>query len=363
MNFNWRGCAVHSECTLHQISPYIGKIKSSFAAQLIETFAEPGQTIYDPFCGSGGVLLEAWAKGCSALGNDLSPYARLITKAKLFPPRSVFAAMQRISEAAEEVSLRQSAISIGDYEPEIKRFFHPKTFQEILAWVSVLSEWKEDFLLAALMGILHHQRPGFLSYPSSHTVPYLRSRLFPKRQFPEMYHYRPVRVRLEKKIHRALKRVPDFDRKLYRGCVAHDAATFIPARRVDGIITSPPYMRQLDYGRDNRLRLWFLGVNDWKGLDSRVSPSETEFLDVIRKCLRNWKSILSHDAWCILVLGDSYARSYQMPLPDAIRHIALNEVKGFRCEWNYTDHIPALRRVRREFRGNSSETILALRVE
>jgi hypothetical protein len=357
----WKGCAVHTECTLHQISPYIGKIKSTIASALVNTFSKPGETIYDPFCGSGTIAVEAWLHGRNCVANDLSPYAHLLTTAKLSPPRSEESLQSTLNEIDQEALQKCSNIDLTLVEEEVRGFFHTDTLQEIMSWVSVLKEREEYFLLAALLGILHHQRPGFLSFPSSHTVPYLRTRLFPPAQFPELYRYRSVRERLQRKIHRTLKRVPTLDRSLYRRCFLKNAVTFTPRQRVDAIITSPPYMRQLDYGRDNRLRLWFLGVNDWKALDEEVSPSEEQFLEMLRSCLKNWRAILPSGGWCVLIVGDSPSRKYGMPLPDAVQRIATEEVMGYECQWNHTDAIPVIRRVRREYRGNMAETVVALR--
>ena len=69
----------------------------------------------------------------------------------------------------------------------VREFFHPETLRETLAWTLTLRERRRWFLLASLLGILHHQRPGFLSFPSSHTVPYLRKKAFPPAKFPELY--------------------------------------------------------------------------------------------------------------------------------------------------------------------------------
>src|SRR5258708_20036869 len=44
---------------------------------------------------------------------------------------------------------------------------------------------RSTFLLSCLLAILHHQRPGFLSFPSSHAVPYLRLNSFPRELYPE----------------------------------------------------------------------------------------------------------------------------------------------------------------------------------
>ena len=81
----------------------------------------------------------------------------------------------------------------------VREFFHPETLREALALSFVLKRRRRWFFLASLMGILHHQRPGFLSYPSSHTVPYLRSKAFPPKKFPKLYEYRSLADRLEAK--------------------------------------------------------------------------------------------------------------------------------------------------------------------
>src|SRR3954470_13785945 len=82
---DWSGSAQQNETTLHQLSPYIGKLKSSIAGSLISQFTQAGDVVYDPFSGSGTVALEAWIAGRNVIANDYSPYAALLSRAKLFP--------------------------------------------------------------------------------------------------------------------------------------------------------------------------------------------------------------------------------------------------------------------------------------
>ena len=330
------------------------------AASLVSQFTNQGDVVYDPFSGSGTVVLEAWAAGNHAIGNDLNPYAALLTRSKLFPYGTFDAALKDIESVATQVGAIIQRVDLRRVPQWVRLFFHPDTLREVLAWTSILSERGLSFLLACLMGILHHQRPGFLSYPSSHTVPYLREKKFPRRLFPDMYCYRPLRDRLEAKVKRALTRVPQLDFKFLRESFSQDAAFLNPGKAVDAIITSPPYMRQLDYGRDNRLRLWFLGVSDWTKLDSLVSLGEAEFIGLLRRCLIFWKSLLSPTGRCVLVLGDSFSRLYQAPLPTAIAKVATEEVTGYAVIAKYTEKIPDLRRVRRGLLGNQFESVLVL---
>jgi len=185
--------------SFHSISPYVGKLRPEVASSLVHEFSDKDDLVFDPFCGSGTVTLEAWINKRETIGIDLNPYAYLLTQAKLNPYPS-------FKDAKEKLDIYVVAIKNNDVHTDlrkvpnwIKDFFHPKTLKEISLWVRILLDNHEWFLLACLMGILHHQRSGFLSYPSSHGAPYLRIHKYPREQFPEMYEYRPVNDRLLKK--------------------------------------------------------------------------------------------------------------------------------------------------------------------
>ena len=352
----WTGGVAHTEWTFHQLSPYIGKTKSSMASTLVNELTQPGDTIYEPFSGCGSIAFESWVAGCNVVANDLSPYARLLTQAKLFPYQAHEQALDDLHRASKAVAkaLKPDLRSVPKW---VRQFFHSDTLREILVWTAVLRQRRHWFLLACLMGILHHQRPGFLSFPSSHSVPYLRERKFPPDRFPELYEYRPLVDRLEAKVSRAFRRVPEVDFALRRRCYSQSAARLNPGP-VDAIITSPPYMRQLDYGRDNRLRLWFLGCTDSNALDEFVSPAEDGFMALMRRCFRRWQANLKPGGHCILVMGDACSRENHNALPDAVTKLA-GDV-GFVLAAQHTDAIPSDRRVRRGITGSLSETILVL---
>lgn len=356
----WAGSAWQSESTFHQLSPYIGKTKSSMASSLVARFAKKGDVLYDPFSGCGTFVFEGWRSGRHVVANDLSPYARLLTRAKLFPYASLEDALLDLARTASQVAAKRNTPDLRIVPAWVRSFFHPDTLREIIMWAGVLRSERRWFLLACLLGILHHQRPGFLSFPSSHTVPYLRTKRFPRAKFPELYEYRSLADRLESKVRRAFRRVPKLNLDIGRRCYAQSAAALVPLSPVDVIITSPPYMRQLDYGRDNRLRLWFLGCKDWDALDESVSPGEDEFLRLMARCFRRWRPILRPKGYCVLVVGDECRRVHCKDLPADIIRIATKN-HAFALVSQQTDKIPNERRVRRGLTGSTSETIIVLR--
>jgi len=306
---NWGKPCVHTELSLHQLSPYIGKIKSSIAADLIEKYSKPGDIVVDPFAGAGTIPLEASIRGRVALGADISPYARILTTAKMFPPRSLGAAL----DLAEEALTRAAKLPSPDLSRVpiwVRGFFHPRTLSEALNFAIVCRRPGNEFLMACLLGILHHQRPGFLSYPSSHLVPYLRTRKFPRRAFPQMYAYRELRPRLLAKVKRSYRRFYYPAKSMVLPFQHTDVMSFSMPSRIGAIITSPPYMNALDYCRDNRLRLWFI---DSKLADKREEDATRRpqaFVDCISSLAQKVEESLRPKGYCIYVVGDELRRSF-----------------------------------------------------
>lgn len=72
-----------------------------------------------------------------------------------------------------------ASVDLATVPEWVREFFHPDTLREVLIAFRILRQQEDYFLTACLMGILHHVRPGFLSYPASHLVPYLRKNKYP----------------------------------------------------------------------------------------------------------------------------------------------------------------------------------------
>ena len=70
----------------HHLHWYPAKMFYRIPAVILDALELPaGSTILDPFCGSGTVLVEALSRGYSAIGVDLHPIARLISRTKTTP--------------------------------------------------------------------------------------------------------------------------------------------------------------------------------------------------------------------------------------------------------------------------------------
>jgi hypothetical protein len=355
----WTKSCAHDECTLHQLSPYIGKIKSSIAGELVKTYSKPGDLVVDPFAGAGTIPLESALQGRRAFGADISPYAKILSLAKLSPPHSLNDALEK----AEYTLAEAEALPTPDLRTIpvwVRQFFHPNTLREALNFSVIARLRGNEFLMACFLGILHHQRPGFLSFPSSHLVPYLRNKKYPREKYPEMYAYRALKPRLLAKVRRSFKRFSP------TGNITGEFS-FGPVQKLefpqqfDALITSPPYMNALDYGRDNRLRLWFIDPALAAGVDNDVTQRRKAFIDAISSLAHKVELGLRRRGYCVFVVGEELASRSESHPSEIVVTTFKSAAPSLQLKKVLTDNIPDIRRTRRGCRGVKTEHFLIFR--
>ena len=360
----WHGSFNSRESTLQQLSPYVGKMKSAMARVLITLYSKPGDVVLDPFSGSGVVPLEAVLTGRRAWANDLSPYAYVLTRGKLEAPGRRKVAIERAEALIDAVEGDAPSVDLTVIPEWVREFFHPDTLREILTAFRTLRQQEDCFLTSCLLGILHHVRPGFLSYPASHLVPYLRKNKYPPDEFPEMYAYRDLRSRLLAKVKRAYRRhmLPvAWEQRQYNVWQVNSMNLPIEDETVDAIISSPPYFGALDYARDNRLRLWFLGCEDWKELDASLTANSKVYLPQMAICLEEMYRVLKPGSHCVLVLGDVERDGKTRRTAEILADLAVEATQNqFAVDTIYDDRIPDKRRSRRRTRTTKFERILVM---
>ena len=310
------------------------------------------------FCGSGTVPLEAARLGRRVFASDASIYATTLTKGKLLAPYDSESALSEV----EQVLRRAESLPLPDLRstPQwVRGFFHSHTLKEVLRLCKLLRNERRYFLLSSLLGILHHQRPGFLSFPSSHLVPYLRSKKYPRTIYPNLYKYRPIAPRLQAKVERMLKRPPIVAMRESIDAIRKSSVESVklPAE-IDCVITSPPYMNALDYGRDNRLRLWFLDEENLEFVDQRTRLRAFE--NTMRAVAKQLQEKVRKGGYCIFVVGDQLTYSGELPSEELVKIFAAHATTLRLCRVIF-DVIPDVRRSRRRLAGVKNENILVFR--
>src|SRR5512134_2813694 len=72
--------------SLHPMCSYLASFPAALAHAFVARYSRPGDVVLDPFSGRGTVPLQAAAEGRIGVGNDLNPFAHLLTAAKVEAP-------------------------------------------------------------------------------------------------------------------------------------------------------------------------------------------------------------------------------------------------------------------------------------
>jgi hypothetical protein len=194
-------------------------------------------------------------------------------------------------------------------------------------------------------------------------VPYLRDRKYPRETFPDMYEYRELRPRLLAKISRAYARNP---KKQFAngGAITFrrssvENVTLPPS--FDCLITSPPYMNALDYGRDNRLRLWFIDPSFNMDIEAGFTGVAGLFVRAISGLADKVNVSLKNGGHCVFVVGEAVGQSCRAHPSEELCRVISERSPDLRLVTMLTDNIPDVRRSRREARGVKREHILVFR--
>ena len=115
------------------------------------------------------MALESVQMGRRSFAADASLYAITLTKGKLRAPSNLDEAYAALDSSL--FAARSREVDIRKVPMWVRDFYHPDTLKEMLQLLAVLRKRRNHFLLACLLGISHHQRPGsslilvVISYP------------------------------------------------------------------------------------------------------------------------------------------------------------------------------------------------------
>jgi len=68
-------------------------------------------------------------------------------------------------------------------------------------------------------------------------------------------------------------------------------------------------MNALDHGRDNRLRLWFLGMHNWQELDQKNCKTPVDFARLMQRLETIADRCLTHSGKVVLIVGEVERKS------------------------------------------------------
>src|SRR5688572_5492372 len=315
--------------SLHPMCSYLASFPAALSHAFIARYSRPGDVVLDPFSGRGTAPLQASAEGRIGVGNDLNPFAHLLTAAKVDPPTPAEARTRatglRLAWAStgtrwrELAEATQAAPATGGPEPvpvEVALAFHPRTFAQLLFLRDALDlERRTDrFLAAAIAGILHGKSSSYLStlMPNTFSMAPRYVRDFAARTSfasPDRDAFDGIDAKLNRLFRDPLPRAAGLAMLGDARDAGTRASAALRARglpdRARLVVTSPPYLRVVKYGYYNWLRTWFLGF-DARAIDATLDDAHHRepYLAFLRDVLAGLRPALADDAVVVLVVGD-----------------------------------------------------------
>jgi hypothetical protein len=312
----------------HPMCSYLASFPASLAHAFISRYSRPGDVVLDPFAGRGTTPLQAAAEGRIGVGNDLNPFAHLLTASKVEPAsaaeaRTRLARLRLAWPAVAATWERRAAAMKADPEGgpervpvEVAIAFHETTFAQLLYVRDALrlDDRVDRFLAAAITGILHGKSASYLSdlMPNTFSMAPRYVRDFARRnnfQAGARDVFDCLGAKLDR-LYRAplpagagLSLLGDARDAGARARVALRARGLPDRARL--VLTSPPYLRVVKYGYYNWLRAWFLG-EDPRAIDAALDDAHhrAPYLVFLRDVLHGLRPALTDDAIVVLVIGD-----------------------------------------------------------
>ncbi len=347
---------------LHRICSRTGSFPPALAYYFVTKYSRIGDVVLDPFSGKGTAPLEACLNGRIGVGNDLSPEAYILTRAKVRP-----VPYRRILEWIEyaERRLDPSGYRVSEVSDDVRAFFSSYTLKQILAVRDLIRETEDEdlanFITALMLGILHGPTKIHLSVKCSHSfsmAPGYVKRYVKKNgvKKPKRDVLKCLRIKAERVFKDGIPAV--------KGAAYMRDARSLPLddESVDLVLTSPPYFNMQTYAWDNWLRLWFLGYRY-----ERVAKIlfHTESIDrfgaFMEEVLEEIYRVLKWNRAAIIVLGRVKVRGKLVDMAEVTAPIA--EKIGFDVARVISDSIPKSNKYLwylKDGEGVSKEVILEL---
>ncbi|HEX8143335.1 MAG TPA: DNA methyltransferase [Pyrinomonadaceae bacterium] len=280
LNLNWREKELpERERTkhVHRLHPYLGKYIPQLVEIFLRKYFQAGQTVLDPFCGSGTTLVQANELGINSIGYDVSAFNVTLCRAKTakynLPEvrKEVLDILKKVQLATQDIknhllwdeyqAARPHATSNDQY---LQRWFAPQALHELLNYRDLIADYRYQDLLKVVLS-----RAARSARLTTHF-----DLDFPKKPQTESYYcYKHSRTCspttqafqfLKRYSLDTIKRVEEFAAKRTNATVEiyHEDSRQGTFPTIDGVVSSPPYVGLIDYHEQHAYAYSLLGLED-----------------------------------------------------------------------------------------------------
>jgi len=298
---------------VHRWFRYSAGFSATWVSELIRSNKQSsGLRVFDPFAGSGTVVLEAERASAEGLGIESHPFVARVARSKLAWRQDIASFRALGLSVLKSAHSRQA--SPRDYPPLVSKCFPDETLARLDALREALLEREEknseryELCWLALVSILRSCSPvGTAQW--QYVLP-------KKSKAKSLEPFRAFEQRLE--LMAADMRVRQFE-----PCSGPPGRVLAEdARRCDGVagdwadlvVTSPPYANNYDYADATRLEMTFLGeITGWGDLQAAIRQR------LVRSCTQH---VASYAKQMNSILASSEVAPISAELGQVCSHLA-----------------------------------------
>lgn len=283
LNLNWQERDLPENLRtkhVHRLHPYLGKFIPQLVEIVLRRFFSPGQTVLDPFVGSGTTLVQANELGINSIGYDISAFNVLLSWAKT-APYDAAKAKTEISDILRKTETSTQApppnqLPLWKSDTHIDREIEDNEY--LLSWFAKRALF-ELVTYRNLIDSSNYEYRDLLKIILSRSARSARlvrhfDLEFPKEPLHGPYwchkHSRECKPTetafqfLKRYSHDTIRRVSEFaslrtDAKIE---IHHADSLKADFPEVDGVVTSPPYVGLIDYHDQHAYAYHLLGLED-----------------------------------------------------------------------------------------------------
>jgi hypothetical protein len=337
LNLNWTEKALPQKYRtrhVHGLHPYLGKYIPQLVEIFLRKYFSQKQCVYDPFCGSGTTLVQANELGIASVGCDISAFNVLLSKVKT-DQYDLKLVTQEVTEVLEQThktlqannSVKQLSLwacdthaqnaGIDTTNPYLLKWYAPQSLQELLTYRQLIE--KGNYKYADVLKIILSRAARSARLTTHFDLD------FPKKPQTEPYwcykHSRtcqPIQDAfkfLKRYSMDILSRLTQFAAVKTKANVSvlHNDSRFVTLpTRIDGIMTSPPYVGLIDYHEQHAYAYHLLGLTDKRAQEIGPAVAGTsqkareQYQQNIAEVFQHTMEYLPKGARLIVVAGDRH---------------------------------------------------------
>ena len=329
LNFNFEDN--NTNYLTHSIHPYPVKFPPQIPNNILLKFANDGDVVLDPFCGSGTTLVEARLLGYNSIGVDVNGLSTLLSKVKATPLSS-----EEIEQSVHFINCIEDNRELWSIDrPSI----HVKQIEGLDHWFQFNVAEELTFLLDRINTIDNGNVRDFLRIVVSSIIVKVSNQESDTRfaasnkNIPDLFTFDLFITRSKK----YLKLIQEFSRKINKKSTLtlYNADSrnlaMLESESIDLIITSPPYANTYDYYLYHKFRKRWLDI-DVKFAQNNEIGSRREFSSLkhpadqwtkdLLLCVREMHRLLKPNKHAFLVIGDSIINKKLIKIDEIIQDMA-----------------------------------------